>query len=192
MNFAVVQCTRTRPTKSRSCTLCFFFSSRRRHTRLQGDWSSDVCSSDLTVSCTKALSSALALVWAFVHDTVGPRVKSVDPVDSVSFRLTFTAALDPRRPVDTAQVRVFALPDTTPFPVRTLYGAAQYDSIQARARAVADSLRKARDTTAKRDTTGRLRSEEHTSELQSPCNLVCRLLLEKKKQRCILRLALVQ
>src|SRR5256885_3952519 len=29
---------------------------------------------------------------------------------------------------------------------------------------------------------GRIRSEEHTSELQSPCNLVCRLLLEKKKQ----------
>src|SRR2546426_1312848 len=27
------------------------------------------------------------------------------------------------------------------------------------------------------------RSEEHTSELQSPCNLVCRLLLEKKKKR---------
>src|SRR3989454_6815070 len=32
-----------------SCLLSFFFffSSRRRHTRLQGDWSSDVCSSDL-------------------------------------------------------------------------------------------------------------------------------------------------
>src|SRR5256885_7954476 len=28
----------------------------------------------------------------------------------------------------------------------------------------------------------RYRSEEHTSELQSPCNLVCRLLLEKKKK----------
>src|SRR5256885_17063709 len=28
-------------------SLFFFFSSRRRHTRLQGDWSSDVCSSDL-------------------------------------------------------------------------------------------------------------------------------------------------
>src|SRR5256885_12533059 len=28
----------------------------------------------------------------------------------------------------------------------------------------------------------RSRSEEHTSELQSPCNLVCRLLLEKKKE----------
>src|SRR5256885_12306173 len=29
----------------------------------------------------------------------------------------------------------------------------------------------------------RIRSEEHTSELQSPCNLVCRLLLEKKKKQ---------
>src|SRR5688500_19329415 len=29
-----------------------------------------------------------------------------------------------------------------------------------------------------------LRSEEHTSELQSPCNLVCRLLLEKKNKTC--------
>src|SRR5256885_3132561 len=29
------------------------------------------------------------------------------------------------------------------------------------------------------------RSEEHTSELQSPCNLVCRLLLEKKKKQLI-------
>src|SRR5205807_5876525 len=30
---------------------------------------------------------------------------------------------------------------------------------------------------------GDARSEEHTSELQSPCNLVCRLLLEKKKKK---------
>src|SRR5256885_3813101 len=30
-----------------------------------------------------------------------------------------------------------------------------------------------------------IRSEEHTSELQSPCNLVCRLLLEKKKKNII-------
>src|SRR5256885_10051849 len=29
-----------------------------------------------------------------------------------------------------------------------------------------------------------VRSEEHTSELQSPCNLVCRLLLEKKNKTC--------
>src|SRR5256885_11907055 len=38
-------------------------------------------------------------------------------------------------------------------------------------------------TNAGRPRLGRLRSEEHTSELQSPCNLVCRLLLEKKKKR---------
>src|SRR5256885_14880096 len=31
------------------------------------------------------------------------------------------------------------------------------------------------------------RSEEHTSELQSPCNLVCRLLLEKKKKHIHVR-----
>src|SRR5256885_6007096 len=33
------------------------------------------------------------------------------------------------------------------------------------------------------------RSEEHTSELQSPCNLVCRLLLEKKKKTFVRRFA---
>src|SRR2546426_265660 len=33
-----------------SLFIFFFFSSRRRHTRLQGDWSSDVCSSDLPAS----------------------------------------------------------------------------------------------------------------------------------------------
>src|SRR2546426_2170847 len=32
------------------------------------------------------------------------------------------------------------------------------------------------------------RSEEHTSELQSPCNLVCRLLLEKKKKKDLLEI----
>src|SRR5256885_10042054 len=40
---------------SRSVTrsgVFFFFSSRRRHTRLQGDWSSDVCSSDLVSAMT--------------------------------------------------------------------------------------------------------------------------------------------
>src|SRR3989454_2353600 len=38
----------------------FFFSSRRRHTRLQGDWSSDVCSSDLP----KAIATLPAVaVW---------------------------------------------------------------------------------------------------------------------------------
>src|SRR5256885_6743694 len=37
-----------------------------------------------------------------------------------------------------------------------------------------------------RDLPAVLRSEEHTSELQSPCNLVCRLLLEKKKKQTVI------
>src|SRR5256885_1583842 len=52
-----------------SRSLFFFFSSRRRHTRLQGDWSSDVCSSDLrlkqqadTVKATESVQRAQATV----------------------------------------------------------------------------------------------------------------------------------
>src|SRR5256885_4999938 len=41
---------RERPA-SEAHLILFFFSSRRRHTRLQGDWSSDVCSSDLRRRC---------------------------------------------------------------------------------------------------------------------------------------------
>src|SRR5256885_12435436 len=38
----------------------FFFSSRRRHTRLQGDWSSDVCSSDLIDPLERLIGEAMA------------------------------------------------------------------------------------------------------------------------------------
>src|SRR5256885_12243417 len=95
------------------CIYCyfFFFSSRRRHTRLQGDWSSDVCSSDLGLS----------------HVMEGRRVFEDLTVEENLVAATY--ALTGRNQVK---------PD--------------FD-----------------------------RSEEHTSELQSPCNLVCRLLLEKKK-----------
>src|SRR5256885_11828177 len=43
-----------------------------------------------------------------------------------------------------------------------------------------------RGTASARAMAGIQRSEEHTSELQSPCNLVCRLLLEKKKRSSML------
>src|SRR5256885_3309111 len=43
----------------------FFFSSRRRHTRLQGDWSSDVCSSDLLEVRIKRFARELNLVASF-------------------------------------------------------------------------------------------------------------------------------
>src|SRR5207237_3803783 len=44
------------PSTLSSCR-CFFFSSRRRHTRFKCDWSSDVCSSDLCTSRRSASSS---------------------------------------------------------------------------------------------------------------------------------------
>ena len=93
-------------------------------------------------------SSARVLLWVFPHDTAGPRLRSADPVDSVAFRLTFAQPLDPYRALDTARVHLFALPDTTPVPLEGVWTGAQYDSIQTRARTVADSLRRASDTTA--------------------------------------------
>src|SRR2546426_6810295 len=90
----------------------FFFSSRRRHTRLQGDWSSDVCSSDLAA---RGRPPPIHLPSAGGHRAAARRNRQRPPTI-----VRQSPAID------------------------------------------------------------RVRSEEHTSELQSPCNLVCRLLLEKK------------
>src|SRR5688572_31059848 len=94
----------------------FFFSSRRRHTRFDCDWSSDVCSSDLVGSSPEYIK-ALTSEWKGERFPDGrPRVS---------------------------------------------------DAILERLKNI--SMEEAR-------------SEEHTSELQSQSNLVCRLLLEKKKK----------
>src|SRR5256885_5500022 len=102
----------------------FFFSSRRRHTRLQGDWSSDVCSSDLEDPAGrpeegKGLARSEQVIERAEYGVQHQRGPEQDPHSP-------PVALD--QPLLPA------------------------------------------------------RSEEHTSELQSPCNLVCRLLLEKKKK----------
>src|SRR2546430_12719014 len=57
---------------------CFFFSSRRRHTRFDCDWSSDVCSSDLTISLAAsygnkaAPGSMVSLFGTHLATTSGP------------------------------------------------------------------------------------------------------------------------
>jgi hypothetical protein len=94
-------------------------------------------------------SSATTVLWTFAHDTAGPRLRQADPVDSVAARLTFTQPLDPAQPPESLQVRVVALPDSTPVRVRGLFTAARYDSLASAARAALDSARAANDTTHK-------------------------------------------
>jgi len=111
-------------------------------------------------------TTASFVLWTFVHDSVGPRVRQVDALDSITARLTFSAPLDPAQPLDSLAVRVLALPDSTPVKIARLYSSADYDSVAARERAIADSIRAAHDTTKKAapppkkdttaDTTGRV------------------------------------
>src|SRR5699024_11284742 len=57
----------------RSSRLFFFFSSRRRHTRSKRDWSSDVCSSDLSLESFSIISGQLLLAQGRVHSWRGTR-----------------------------------------------------------------------------------------------------------------------
>jgi len=92
-------------------------------------------------------STARATLWTFVHDTVGPRLKATDLLDSMSFRLNFTEPLAVTGLPDTARVRFFQLPDTVPVPLSAVLLPAANDSLVARQRAEADSARQAADTT---------------------------------------------
>src|SRR5699024_12176642 len=108
----------------------FFYSSRRRHTRSKRDWSSDVCSSDLTDEDIADVVSN----WTNI------------PVTKL---------------VESERNKILALPEKLH---QRVIG--QDEAVQS----VSDAIIRARS-----------RSEEHTSELQSRFDLVCRLLLEKKK-----------
>src|SRR2546427_9392217 len=103
--------------------LFFFFSSRRRHTRFDCDWSSDVCSSDLRDEVGDLLRSMSAMRESLAN-IVGDVRRGVESVTTASSQIA----------------------------------------------------------AGNQDLSSRTRSEEHTSELQSQSNLVCRLLLEKKKK----------
>src|SRR5256885_7181477 len=109
---------------SGSCECIFFFSSRRRHTRLQGDWSSDVCSSDLDSFVEDAnLTQHIYILRKTLEDTASREDSIIRTIPKQGYMFTE--------------------------PVRVKVACGN-------------------------------RSEEHTSELQSPCNIVCRLLLAKK------------
>src|SRR2546429_1802700 len=118
----------------------FFCSSRRRHTRCSRDWSSDVCSSDLTFTRFQSASNSSAT-------TSGSVVRLVVPI---SERLA----------------TIHTVPSGS-IPRYTLGCNVAWSAFVSCASLPPDNLR----------------SEEHTSELQSRLQLVCRLLLEKKKHQ---------
>src|SRR5690606_3882442 len=63
------------PPRARRAGSLFFFSSRRRHTRFSRDWSSDVCSSDLSCCCSERSDSSLQQQLAKLYDCVSVSVQ---------------------------------------------------------------------------------------------------------------------
>lgn len=86
-------------------------------------------------------------LWVIPRDTVGPRIQSLVPSDSVSATVTFTQPLDPVQRFDSLTVTFILQKDSTPVPFRYLLPKPVDDSLQKRAGQLADSLRQARDTT---------------------------------------------
>src|SRR5256885_5635516 len=72
-------------------------------------------------------------------------------------------------------------PRSTLFPYTTLFRSSPLDILPVEGVNPKNGHKETRPPDASAPFSGLVRSEEHTSELQSPCNLVCRLLLEKKK-----------
>jgi hypothetical protein len=110
-----------------------------------------------TSRVTLADSSSVEL-YAFTHDTLGPRIRTADLVDSTTIRLVFDRPLDPSQPVDTSMVRVAPAADTTQaLPLLRVFTPAAFDSARKAEAAARDSItraeaaaRAARDTTHRR------------------------------------------
>src|SRR5262249_42023059 len=71
----------------------FFFSSRRRHTRLVSDWSSDVCSSDLDDELVERMPARSGQEWMMMGDLHQPARPGADP------KALLDATIDPVRHV---------------------------------------------------------------------------------------------
>src|SRR5688500_19229169 len=128
----------------------FFFSSRRRHTRLQGDWSSDVSSSDLELGAL-VVGATVTLVAA--DETQRTATTNNDGVYTFNAVAPGAYTLRVASPGFTAYEKTdLAVGPRTTHDVRLVV-----------------TLEKQVITVTEDQTINR--SEEHTSELQSPCNL---------------------
>ena len=98
---------------------------------------------------TSAVSGTLALppLWLIPHDTLGPRIQGITPDDSLSATITFSGPLDPTQRIDSLVVHLLLQKDSVPIPFRSLLPKAVDDSLRKMARAAADSLKAAADTT---------------------------------------------
>lgn len=81
----------------------------------------------------------------FHHDTIGPTLTEVEPIDSVTLELVFDAYLDPDSALNPSTVSVFSLAEGSGVPVDSVMHEWQYeawrDSLAAAARAARDTLR---------------------------------------------------
>jgi hypothetical protein len=93
-------------------------------------------------------SSATVTLFAFVHDTAGPRPRPPTLVDSVTVRVDFNQALDPAALPDTSRFQVLRLPDSGRVSLSAVFTPHQWDSLTAAARAAAAKA----DSAARRDT----------------------------------------
>lgn len=78
-----------------------------------------------------------AELWPFPRDTVGPRIRTLTPVDSVTVTIELSQPLDPAQSLDSTHVRVRHLPDSTAVRVAALLPKPLYDSLQQQRRAAA-------------------------------------------------------
>ena len=109
----------------------------------------------------------VAVLWAFPHDTVGPRLQNVTALDSLAADLTFNQPLDPYQQFDTTQIRVLALPDSTPVPLISIRPRAMDDSVQRAIRQAADTTRRPDTTRAALDS-ARQAAEARLKQPQGP------------------------
>ncbi len=78
-------------------------------------------------------------LWAFVHDTSPPRIRTVTATDSTAAGVEFTQSLDPRQRLQPSAVRLSLMPDSTPVKVLSLLPRPIDDSLHSRRPAPRDS-----------------------------------------------------
>ena len=96
--------------------------------------------------------TAAAILWLAPRDTAPPKVQGVTPRDTTAVEIQLSQLLDPFQEVGVSNVELLLLPDSTPVAVASFRGKALDDSLDARRKAVADSIRSDSARRARGDT----------------------------------------